>query len=79
LTGVPVPHGRATVSLYDGDTLVATTVSDDGAYYEFAAVPVGTYTVIGETWINGIRYSNTYEVDVLEGETTVRFIIMYRN
>ena len=79
LTGVPVPHGRANLSLYDGDTLVASTVSDDGAYYEFVDVPVGTYTVIGETWINGIRYSNTYGVDVLEGETTVRFIIMYRN
>jgi uncharacterized repeat protein (TIGR01451 family) len=79
LTGVPVPHGRATVSLYDGDTLIASTVSDDGACYEFAAVPVGTYTVIGETWINGIRYSNTYTVDVLEDETTVRFIIMYRD
>jgi uncharacterized repeat protein (TIGR01451 family) len=79
LTGVPVPHGRANVSLYDGDTLIAATVSDNSAYYEFVAVPVGTYTVIGETWINGVRYSNTYEVDVLEGETTVRFIIMYRD
>jgi uncharacterized repeat protein (TIGR01451 family) len=79
LTGIPVPHGRTNVHLYEGDTLVASTVSNDSAYYEFVDVPVGTYTVIGETWINGIRYSNTYQVDVLEGETTVRFIIMYRD
>jgi hypothetical protein len=79
LTGIPVPHGRANVYLKQGDTQVASTVSDDAARYEFPDVPVGTYTVIGETWINGVRYSNSYEVDVLEGETTVRFIIMYRN
>jgi hypothetical protein len=79
LTGLAVPHGRATVYVYQGDTLVDSTVSDDNARYELADLPVGTYTVIGETWINGVRYSNSYEVDVLEGETTVCFIIMYRN
>ncbi|MEE8392357.1 MAG: thrombospondin type 3 repeat-containing protein, partial [Anaerolineae bacterium] len=79
LTGIPVPHGRATVYVYQGDTLIASTVSDASAQYEFTDLPVGTYTVIGETWINGFRYSNSYEVDVLDGETTVRFIIMYKN
>jgi hypothetical protein len=78
-TGIPVPHGRANVDVYQEDTLVASTISDDSAQYTFTDLPVGTYTVIGETWINGIRYSNSYEVDVLEGETTVRFIIMYRS
>jgi uncharacterized repeat protein (TIGR01451 family) len=79
LTGIPVPHGRANVYVYQGDTLVDSTVSDENARYEFVDLPVGTYTVMGETWINGIRYSNSYEVEVLEGETTVRFIIMYRS
>jgi uncharacterized repeat protein (TIGR01451 family) len=78
LTGVPVPHGRATVQVKQGETLIASTVSDDNARYEFTDLPVGVYTVIGETWINGIRYSNTYQVEIVEGETTVRFIIMYR-
>jgi uncharacterized repeat protein (TIGR01451 family) len=79
LTGIPVPHGRASVYVYQGETLVDSTVSDEDARYEFTDLPVGTYTVIGETWINGVRYSNSYEVNVLEGETTVRFIIMYRS
>ncbi len=79
LTGLTVLHGRASVYVYQGDTLVDSTVSDDDARYEFADLPVGDYTVIGETWINGIRYSNSYEVNVLEGETSVHFIIMYRN
>jgi hypothetical protein len=78
-TGIPVPHGRANVQVYEGGTLVASTISDDSAQYRFTDLPVGTYTVIGETWINGIRYSNSYEVDVLEGQTTVRIIIMYRS
>ncbi len=79
LTGIPVPHGRATVKVLQGDTLVASTVSDDEARYEIPNIPVGNYTVTGDTWINGVRYSNSYEVQVLENETTVRFIIMYRN
>ena len=47
LTGIPVPHGRATVYVYQGDNLIASTVSDDSAQYEFLDLPVGTYTVIG--------------------------------
>ena len=80
LTGVPVPHGRTTVRCIDEEgNEVASTVSDDSARYELSDLPVGTYAVIGETWINGIRYSNTYEVQVIEGDITVRFIIMYRD
>jgi hypothetical protein len=75
-----VPHGRASLRCIDGEgNEVASTFSDENARYEFLDLPVGTYTVIGETWISGIRYSNTYEVIVNEGETTVRFIIMYRD
>jgi len=79
LTGIPVPHARADVRCIDGEGNEASTTSDDSALYEFDNLLAGTYTVIGETWINGVRYSNTYEVDVIDGETTVRFIIMYRN
>lgn len=81
LTGAPVPHGRANVYVYDErGTLVASTVSDANASYALYDIPVGTYTVVGETWINGVRYSNTYPgVQVYEGQSTVRIIIMYRN
>lgn len=80
LTGAPVPHGRANVYVYDGETLIASTVSDANASYALYDIPVGTYTVVGETWINGVRYSNIYPgVQVVEGQSTVRIIIMYRN
>nr|HID14178.1 hypothetical protein [Anaerolineae bacterium] len=70
LTGIPVPHGRTNVWCVDEwGNVVASTVSDDEARYELSNLPVGTYTVIGETWIDGVRYSRTYyEIDVNEGE-----------
>jgi hypothetical protein len=64
--------------VYQGDNLVRSTVSDSDGLYEFLDLPVGTYTVIGETWIDGIRYSRTYpNVVVNENETTTLIIIMY--
>ncbi len=77
LSGLPMPHGRTDVYVYQGDTLVAFTTSGEDTMYEFPDLPIGTYTVIGETWLDGVRYSNSYEVDVLENETTVCLIVMY--
>ena len=79
LTGVPVPHARADVFAYQGSTLIASTTSDDSFRYEFTDLAAGTYTVIGETWIDGARYSNSNEVKVLEGETSVNIIFMFKN
>jgi uncharacterized repeat protein (TIGR01451 family) len=80
LTGNPVPHARATVWCVDGEGhTVASTVSDRDAQYQLADLPVGTYTVIGETWVNGYRYSNSYSVDVFEDQTTIQFIFMYKD
>jgi len=81
LTGIPVPHGRANVQCVDeaGDE-VASTASDDEGRYEFSDLPAGIYTVIGETWIDGVRYVGTVAgVAVVEDETSVAILIMYED
>ena len=85
MTGIPVPHGRTYVRCFDGDgRLVFSTTSNDRAKYEIPNLPADTYTLIAETWIDGVRYSRTLDgVIVDEGEieestTTVALIIMYR-
>jgi len=79
MTGIPVPHGRTDVRCLDGEgQVVASTTSDDAAEYELSDLPMGAYTVIGETWIDGVRYSGTVaDVEVAEGETIVVILIMY--
>jgi len=83
LTGIPVPHGRTDVYVYTGATLddaqlVASTVSDDEGIYEVTGLPAGSYIVVGETWIDSVRYSRTYyNVTVYDDQTTVLIIIMY--
>jgi hypothetical protein len=80
LTGIPVPHERATVECRDTDgNLVASTISDDNAQYALSGLSPGTYTIMGEAWIDGRRYSNVYEVTLSEGETKTLFIIMYED
>ncbi len=78
LTGNPVPHGRATVWCVDENgEEIASTTSDATGWYELADLPVGTYTVLAETWIDGIRYSGTIaNVTVVENQTTVAIVIM---
>jgi len=80
LTGIPVPHGRTSVRCVDAaGNVVASTTSDDRARYTLSDLPAGTYTVIGETWIDGVRYSRTLDgVAVNENGTTVLLIILYR-
>jgi uncharacterized repeat protein (TIGR01451 family) len=81
ITGFPVPHGRTDVRCLDEQgQIVASTTSDDTAKYTLSDLPAGTYTVIGETWIDGVRYSRTLDgVVVNDNETTVLLIILYRN
>jgi uncharacterized repeat protein (TIGR01451 family) len=81
LTGIPVPHGRANVQAIDTEgNVVASTVSDDEGRYEFSNLPVGNYTVLGETWIDGTRYSGTVaDVEVVEDQATLAIVIMYRH
>jgi hypothetical protein len=55
------------------------TFSDENAAYSVDSLPPCTYTVIGETWINGNRYSNTYQVTVGDNETIPLIIILYEN
>jgi uncharacterized repeat protein (TIGR01451 family) len=82
MTGIPVPHGRTNVRCLDGEgQVIASTTSDDTARYTLSGLPNGTYTVIGETWIDGVRYSRTLDgvvVDTTNG-TTVLLIILYRD
>jgi len=79
LTGIPVPHGRTTVRCLDGEgNVVASTTSDNEAQYTLSNLPEGTYMVIGETWIDGVRYSGTVPgVQIAEDEVVV-VIIMYK-
>ena len=79
LSGFPVPHGRADVWCVDEQgNEVASTISDDDGRYTLSNLPAGTYTVLAETWIDGVRYSgSTNNVQVAEGETGVAIVIMY--
>jgi uncharacterized repeat protein (TIGR01451 family) len=79
MTGIPVPHGRTNVRCLDeAGHLIAATTSGDAAQYTLANLPAGTYTLIGETWIDGVRYSGAVaNVQVVENETAVSILIMY--
>jgi hypothetical protein len=81
MTGIPVPHGRTNVRCLDGSgNVVVSTTSDDAAKYVLADLPAGTYTIIGETWIDGVRYSRILDgVVVVDDDTTVCLIILYRD
>jgi hypothetical protein len=71
VNGDVVPQGRINVYCYDGDTLVAETLSDPSGNYVLEGVPPGTYTIIGQTVISGIFYSDiVLNVQVNAGETT---------
>lgn len=72
------PYPRVTVRVI-GCGVDTYTFSDENAYYAVTSLPACTYTVIGETWISGQRYSNTYPVQLQDGETAPLVIILYAN
>jgi hypothetical protein len=59
IKGDVVPHGWTDVSCYEGPTLIAQTNSDDDAFYQMEVPPGGTYTVIGQTYIDDVLYRGT--------------------
>jgi Flp pilus assembly protein TadG len=59
-----VPQGRVDVYLDNGVEVIAETLSDQDGNYLFENVPPGTYTVIGETVIDGQLYTG-YESNVV--------------
>jgi len=81
LAGIPVPHGRANVWCEDASgEIAASTVSDQDGRYVLPDLAPGTYVLIAETWIDGVRYSRTYSSVVVNAdETTVRVIVMYES
>jgi hypothetical protein len=71
LNGDVAPQGRVNVYWYDGDVLVAETVSDRDGNYLQPDLPPGTYTVIGESVIDGVLYTDiAWNIIVKSGETT---------
>jgi hypothetical protein len=60
--------------------VIASAVSDDEGRYTLTELPPGTYTVISETWIDGVRYAGTVaNIEVVENKTTVAIVIMYES
>ncbi len=71
INGDVVPQGRVNVYCYDGGLLVAEALSDQDGNYIMLNVPAGSYTIIGETFIDHVLYSDiVMDVEVLGGQTT---------
>jgi hypothetical protein len=79
----PALHPRTEVSVYRGSglaELVATAFSGEDGQYAVTGLPPDTYIVVGETWIDAVRYSRTYWGIVITEDqpTALLTIIMYR-
>lgn len=85
MNGVPVPYARTDVYVCrtacppaPGGQLVAHVLSNGIGLYRVDRLVAGSYVVVGETWIDGVRYSRTYNgVVVREGDISYLIIIMY--
>ena len=75
-----VPIGRATVTLMQGSTIVADTISDaENGTYRFDGVAPGTYSVLGEIVIDGLLYYDVVpEVTVVAGVETADVDLILR-
>ncbi len=66
-----VPQGRVNVYCYDGGDLIGQTLSDQDGYYLLEGIPAGSYTVVGETIIDGTLYADDVSnISVQSGQTT---------
>jgi Flp pilus assembly protein TadG len=78
----PVPHKRAHVWCIDAETgdEVASTISDEDARYELSGLAPGTYLVMAETWIDGVRYFGIVlsPIEVVDGGVEVANVVMTR-
>jgi hypothetical protein len=71
INGDVVPQGRINVYCYDGDVLVAETLSDQTGDYLLEGIPAGACTVSGQTVISGVLYQDyVLNVPVVAGQTT---------
>ena len=78
----PVPHKRARVWCIDAVTgeEVASTTSDEDARYALSNLPPGTYLVMAETWIDGVRYFGIVlsPIEVVDGGVEAANVVMTR-
>jgi Flp pilus assembly protein TadG len=58
IDGDVVPQGRARVALYAGPELIAETFSDSEGNFFIGGLATGDYEVTGETYIDGVLYSD---------------------
>jgi len=73
-----VPTGRIAISVYQGDTLVASGLADNTGAYHVANVPAGTnYTVIGDSLVDNTLFTGIVTgVTVLSGRDTANVNIV---
>jgi hypothetical protein len=78
----PVPHKRARVWCIDAASgeEAASTISDEDARYSLSNLPPGTYLVMAETWIDGVRYFGIVlsPIEVVDSGVEVANIVMTR-
>jgi hypothetical protein len=76
----PVPHKRAKAWCLDLATNeeVAFATSDENAQYVLSNLPAGTYLVMAETWIDGVRYFGIVlsPIEITDGAIQVANIVM---
>ncbi len=63
-------QGRVNVYVYDGDVLIAETLSDQEGQYMIESIPAGIYTLVGEIYIGDVLYSDAVlNIEVYGGGT----------
>jgi hypothetical protein len=77
LNGDIVPQGRVNVYCYSGSVLVAETISDQDGNYLLQDVPPGTYTVIGESVINDVLYTDIAVNVVVNSGATTPYVTLF--
>ena len=70
--GTATPIARATVEVWQGSTLIASTLSGEGGLYQLTGIPAGSgYTVVGWVMVDGQYYTDQVaNVTVTGGQIT---------